>query len=115
MLQQPETTPQSPTPHKKRDDPARIAPFGSSLASQRAVLAAWLCMRMYVAHATTAFVWISSSRLDGKPIQPHLLCATRVGAMLSPSGSLLTPRVSFFSHWKSFDRHVPHAAVVPST
>jgi hypothetical protein len=35
MLQQPETTTQSPTPHKKRGDPARIAPFGSSLALRR--------------------------------------------------------------------------------
>jgi hypothetical protein len=43
---------------------------------------------------------------------PLLLCATRFGAMHSPSGSLLTPRVSFWTHWRSFDRHVPRAAVV---
>jgi hypothetical protein len=51
-------------------------------------------------------------RFDGGLIQPLLLCATRFGAMHSPSGSLLTPRVSFWTHWRSFDRHVPCAVVV---
>jgi len=112
MLQQPETTPQSPPPHKKRGDPARIAPFGSSLTSRRK-LVAWLGGREYVALTTTDSVWISSARLDGGLIQPRLLCATRSGAMHSPSESLLTPRVSYWTHWRSFDRHVPCADVVP--
>jgi len=51
-------------------------------------------------------------KLDGRLIQPLLLCATRFGAMRSPSGSLLTPRMSFWTHWRSFDRHVPCAVVV---
>jgi len=33
--------------------------------------------------------------------------------MHSPSGSLLTLRVRYWTHWKSFDRHVPCADVVP--
>jgi hypothetical protein len=68
------------------------------------------CIRSYT---TTSFVWISSSRLDGRLIQPCELCATRSGAMHSPSGSLLTLRVSYWTHWKSVDRHVPCADVVP--
>ena len=59
MLQHPETTTQSPTPHKKRGDPARIAPFGSSLTSRRK-LVAWLGGCEYVALTTTDSVWISS-------------------------------------------------------
>jgi hypothetical protein len=35
------------------------------------LLVAWLCVRKYVAHTTTAFVWISSSRLDGGLVQPR--------------------------------------------
>jgi hypothetical protein len=86
--------------------------FGSSLTLRRARLVTWLCARVYVACTTTDFVWISSARLDGKLIQPHRLCATRCGAMHSPSGSLLTPRVSGWTHWRSVDRHVPCSAVV---
>ena len=71
MRQPPKITTQSPPPIKKRGAPARDAPFGSSLATQRAVLVAWLCVRKYVAYTTTASVWISSSRLDGGPIQPR--------------------------------------------
>ncbi len=111
-LQQPEATTQSPLLQLERDAPARDAPFGSSLATRR-LLVAWLCVREYVAHITTAFVWISSSRPDSGLVQPRELCATRFGAMHSPSGSLLTLRVRYWTHWKSFDRHVPCADVVP--
>ena len=99
------------TKHKKRDDPARIAPFGSSLTSRR-LLVAWLGAANTLRHPTD-FVWISSTRLDGKPIRPLQLCVTRSGAMHSPSGSLLTPRVSCWTHWRSVDRPVPCAVVVP--
>jgi hypothetical protein len=92
------------------DVPCAMMPpstFKSTCAIQMAVCT---CIRSYT---TTSFVWISSSRLDGRLIQPCELCATRSGAMHSPSGSLLTLRVSYWTHWKSVDRHVPCADVVP--
>jgi hypothetical protein len=82
----------------------------ADLATVNRRSAACTCLRSYT---TTNFVWIPSSRLDGGLIQPRELCATRSGAMRSPSGSLLTLRVSYWTHWKSVDRHVPCAAVVP--
>jgi hypothetical protein len=111
MLQQPETTPQSPAPHKKRGDPARIAPFGSSLALRR-VPSSFGCVHALRRLHHDRLCLDFEPRLDGGLIQPLLLCATRFGAMHSPSGSLLTPRVSFWTHWRSFDRHVPCAVVV---
>ena len=88
-------------------------PFWKFAGLATSSLVVWLCGCEYVAFTTTDFVWISSTRLDGGLIQPLLLCTTRFGAMHSPSGSLLTPRVSFWTHWRSFDRHVPCAVVVP--
>jgi hypothetical protein len=87
--------------------------LGSSLTLRRGSLAARLRVHVYVVHTTTIFVWISSTRLDGKPIELHQLCPTCIGALHSPSGSLLTPRASCWTRWRSFDRHVPSAAVVP--
>ena len=55
---------------KKEATPARDRLFGRLLASRR-LLVAWLCVRKYVAYTTTAFVWISSSRLDGGLVQPR--------------------------------------------
>jgi hypothetical protein len=80
--------------------------------TSRRLLVARLWVHAYVVHHTTVFVWIPSSRLDGGRIPPRQLCATRLGAMHSPSGCLLTPRVSYWTHWKGVDRHVPHAVVV---
>jgi hypothetical protein len=97
---------------KRKGRPGTDRPFWKFAYLTTSLLVAWLCVRVYVAYTTTDFVWISSARLEGGLIQPLLLCATRFGAMHSPSGSLLTPRVSFWSHWRSFDRHVPRAAVV---
>jgi hypothetical protein len=83
------------------------------LTLRRARLVARLGVRIYDAYAATDFVWISSAKLDGKLVQPRQLCVTRFDAMQSPSGSLLTPRVSLWTHWRSFDRLVPRAVVVP--
>ena len=112
MLQPPKNTPQSPPPQKKRGDPARIAPFWKLADLAMSWLTAWLRVRVYVAYTTTTLVWISSASSMPGLFQPQQLCVTRFGAMLSPSRSLLTPRVSFWTHWRSFDRDVPHAAVV---
>jgi hypothetical protein len=109
----PKSNPIAGAPIKKGAIRHGDRPLGSSLTSRRGWLAAWLRVRPYVAHTATIFVWISSCKLDGRPIQPHPLCTTRVGALHSPSGSLLTPRASCWTRWRSFDRHVPAAAIVP--
>jgi len=99
-------------PLKEKERPGTDRPFWKFAGLATSLLVGWPRGCEYVAFTTTDFVWISSTRLDGGLIQPLLLCATRFGAMHSPSGSLLTPRVSFWTHWRSFDRHVPCAVVV---
>jgi len=86
-----------PAGHLKRKGTIR---HGSPLLEARSpsdeLFIARFGARTYVACTTTAFVWISSVKLDGGLVQPRQLWSTRRGAMHSPSGSLLTTRVNMF-------------------
>ncbi len=99
-------------PELKKGRSGTDRPSGSSLTLRRARLVAWLCARAYVAYTTTDFVWISSRGSMVGLFSPSGF-ARHVSALCFPVRKPLTLRVSFWTHWKSLDRDVPGAVVVP--